>query len=35
MLEFIKCEPASEKWFRKWTGSDEFINRRYRYCLWL
>lgn len=35
MLEFIKREPASEKWFRKWTGADEFINRRYRYCLWL
>lgn len=35
MLEFIKKEPASEKWFKKWTGADEFINRSFRYCLWL
>lgn len=33
--EFIKKEPASEKWFRAWYGSWEFINRRPRYCLWL
>lgn len=33
--EFIKKEPQSEKWFRKWLGSDEFINRYFRYCLWL
>lgn len=31
--EFIKKEPLSEKWFRPWIGSDEFINRYYRYCL--
>ena len=35
MKEFIKKEPASEKYFKKWIGSDEFINRYYRYCLWL
>ena len=33
--EFIKIEPNSEKWFRPWVGSDEFINRYFRYCLWL
>lgn len=31
--EFIKKEPMSEKWFRPWIGSHEFINRYYRYCL--
>jgi len=33
--EFIKMEPDSKKWFRPWVGSDEFINRYFRYCLWL
>lgn len=33
--EFIKKEPSSEKYFKKWIGSDEFINRWYRWCLWL
>ncbi len=33
--EFVKKEPQSEKWFRPWLGADEFINRYYRYCLWL
>ncbi len=33
--KFIKIEPNSEKWFRPWVGSDEFINRYFRYCLWL
>jgi len=32
---FIKIEPQSAKWFRKWVGSDEFINNRERWCLWL
>lgn len=32
---FIKKEPAAEKYFRKWLGSDEFINCYFRYCLWL
>lgn len=35
MHEFIRIEPSAEKWFRPWYGSDEFINRRPRYCLWL
>ena len=33
--EFIKIEPQAEKWFRPWIGSHEFINRYFRYCLWL
>ncbi len=33
--DFIKIEPRSAKWFRKWVGSDEFINNRERWCLWL
>jgi type II restriction/modification system DNA methylase subunit YeeA len=33
--EFIACEPASAKWFRRWLGSDEFINGWERWCLWL
>ena len=33
--EFIRIEPQSEKWFKPWIGSHEFINRYYRYCLWL
>lgn len=35
MRDFIKKEPNSEKYFRKWLGSKEFINGFYRYCLWL
>ena len=35
MEDFIKIEPASKAYFRQWYGSDEFINRRPRYCLWL
>ncbi len=33
--EFIAVEPASEKWFRPWIGSHEFINRYFRHCLYL
>lgn len=33
--EFIKIEPESAKYFRKWLGSKEFINGYFRYCLWL
>ena len=33
--EFIEKEPESAKWFRPWIGSHEFINRYFRYCLWL
>jgi hypothetical protein len=32
---FVAKEPGSEKYFRRWYGSDEFINRRPRWCLWL
>ena len=35
MLDFIKNEPASKKYFKPWYGSYEFINRSPRYCLWL
>ena len=35
MEEFLKSEPAAEKWFKPWYGSQEFINRCPRYCLWL
>ena len=35
MLDFIKKEPKSEQYFRKWYGSQEFINQNPRYCLWL
>jgi hypothetical protein len=33
--KFIKKEPMAEKWFKPWYGSQEFINRRPRWCLWL
>lgn len=33
--EFVKKEPASEKWFMPWYGAQEFINRCPRWCLWL
>ena len=35
MEEFICKEPASKPYFHPWYGSDEFINRRPRYCLYL
>ena len=28
--EFIKIEPKAAKWFRRWVGSNEFINNRER-----
>lgn len=33
--DFIKSTPASRPLFRKWVGSDEFINGYHRWCLWL
>lgn len=33
--EFIKKEPASEKYFRPFMGSEDFINGQSRWCLWL
>ncbi|MCL2083014.1 MAG: N-6 DNA methylase [Oscillospiraceae bacterium] len=35
MEAFVGIEPQSEKWFRQWYGSYEFINNCPRYCLWL
>jgi hypothetical protein len=32
---FIKLEPGSKKWFRRWLGADEFLNGYERWCLWL
>lgn len=34
-VAFVKKEPDSEKWFMPWYGSQEFINRNPRWCLWL
>ena len=33
--EFIKKEPASIPYIKKLLGSEEFINNKPRYCLWL
>jgi hypothetical protein len=33
--EFILKEPLSAKYFRQFIGSEEFINRKSRWCLWL
>ncbi len=33
--EFISKEPASEKWFKRWYGSNEFIKGIERWCLWV
>lgn len=35
MIDFIKKEPTSEKYFKPWIGSREFINKIPRFCLWL
>lgn len=35
MEQFIKKEPQSQQYFKPWYGSQEFINRCPRYCLWL
>ncbi len=32
---FLQLEPKAAKWFRRWLGSDEFINGWERWCLWL
>ncbi|MDP2073191.1 MAG: class I SAM-dependent DNA methyltransferase [Hydrogenophaga sp.] len=32
---FLKLEPASAKWFKRWLGADEFLNGYERWCLWL
>ena len=33
--DFLKKEPLAAPYFRLWYGSDEFINNRPRWCLWL
>lgn len=33
--EFISRESASAPYFRRWIGSDEFLNGYERWCLWL
>ena len=35
MDEFVKKEPKSANYFKPWYGSEEFIHRKPRYCLWL
>ncbi|WP_164966796.1 class I SAM-dependent DNA methyltransferase, partial [Streptococcus oralis] len=35
MANFVKKEPKSATYFRKWYGAQEFINQKPRYCLWL
>ena len=35
MNQFCSAEPVAKKWFKQWYGSQEFINRKPRYCLWL
>lgn len=32
---FLAIEPKAARWFRRWLGSDEFINGWERWCLWL
>ena len=32
---FIKAEPAAQTFIKKFCGSEEFINNKKRYCLWL
>ena len=32
---FIQKEPAARKYFKRWIGSDEFINGYERWCLWV
>lgn len=33
--DFIRLEEKSEKFFRKFMGSDDYINNNSRWCLWL
>ena len=32
---FLASEPESKEYFRRWLGSEEFINGQERWCLWL
>jgi hypothetical protein len=33
--EFIKKEPLAKKYIKQYMGSEEFINNKKRYCIWL
>ncbi|MBR4531076.1 class I SAM-dependent DNA methyltransferase [bacterium] len=33
--DFVKNDPASQKYIHRFLGADEFLNFRIRYCLWL
>ena len=33
--EFLSIEPKSAKYIKKYMGSDDFINNKKRFCLWL
>ncbi|TAH20136.1 MAG: class I SAM-dependent DNA methyltransferase [Cytophagales bacterium] len=33
--QFVKLEPLSEIYIKKYMGSDDFINNKQRYCIWL
>lgn len=33
--EFIKTEPSSRQYFKRWMGASEFLNNKERWCLWL
>jgi hypothetical protein len=33
--DFVRMEPAAQPFFRRWIGSEEFINGIERWCLWL
>lgn len=35
MNEFIKIEPSSKRFFRKFIGTNEFLHNIERWCLWL
>jgi len=35
MEAFVQKEPQARSWFRRWVGSEEFINGFERWCLWL
>jgi hypothetical protein len=33
--DFIKKEPLAKKYIKRYMGSEEFINNKIRYCIWL
>lgn len=35
MNELVNLEPESKKWMKKVVGSEEFLNTKERWCLWL